>query len=202
MSDKQKHKLREINIGKTYPLRKKPPIECQCLNCGKAFLSPNRVKRKLCSKECGTAWRSRECKSREGMGRNNNSHAAWYDSPIAGRVWLESSWERQCAEIFDKHQVQWERPKTRFLWIDQDGKSHHYYPDFYLPCFDLYLDPKNPWQQEKDAYKLARVRENHSIKLVILNKEEIKEEALLKMLKELEQTANIASQSRPSISRG
>ena len=24
------------------------------------------------------------------------------------------------------------------------GKTHNYFPDFYLPIQDLYLDPKNP----------------------------------------------------------
>lgn len=125
------------------------------------------------------------------MGRNNNSRAAWYESPIAGRVWLESSWERQCAEILDKHAIPWERPKQRFAWIDPKGASHHYYPDFYLPRHDVYLDPKNPWQLKKDEFKLAAVRANHPITLLILDRKAIEEDVLLALLKTHEPCARI-----------
>lgn len=131
------------------------------------------------------------------MGRNNNSRAAWYESPIAGRVWLESSWEKQCAETFDKHGVRWERPKTRFKWADQEGIDHHYYPDFYLLDYDIYLDPKNPWQQKKDRYKLEQIRKMYPIDLRILNREQIEEKALLGMLSEMspKQESNLSPQT-------
>lgn len=32
-----------------------------------------------------------------------------------------------------------------------------YYPDFLLPDFGIYLDPKNPWGMERDAGKMAAV---------------------------------------------
>lgn len=195
MSEEQKEKLRIASSGKTYPSRRKGPLSCSCIQCGKPFLSVNRQPRKLCSKTCSTTWKRITCCAKPGMGRNNNSRAAWYESPIAGRVWLESSWERQCAEIFDSHNIKWERPKTRFLWKDETGKPHHYYPDFYLPNHDLYLDPKNPWQQKKDRYKLEQVRQNHAINLLILDKASIEKEPLLRTLEEWSRRRN----SNPAI---
>ena len=36
-------------------------------------------------------------------------------------------------------------------WIDKYGIERNYFPDFYLPLYDLYLDPKN-----KFAYKVQK----------------------------------------------
>lgn len=195
MSEDQKQKISDSLVGTVHLSRRKGPLPCVCRYCSLPFESPNRQPRKLCSKECRKKWKSESCRDRPGMGRNNNSRAAWYESPVAGRVWLESSWEKQCAEIFDRHNIQWERPKTRFLWVDESGKSHHYYPDFYIPHLDLYLDPKNPWQQKKDRYKLEQVRKNHAIHLLILDKASIEEAVLLKTLEEWSRRRN----SNPAI---
>ena len=58
-------------------------------------------------------------------------------------VILDSSWELALAERLDKINVQWIRP-TPIQWKDDKGTAHHYFPDFYLPDYNLYLDPKNP----------------------------------------------------------
>jgi hypothetical protein len=55
---------------------------------------------------------------------------------------LESSWELKVAEELDRLNIQWERP-TSIPWEDAKGTLRLYYPDFYLPEYDLYLDPKN-----------------------------------------------------------
>lgn len=191
MSQEQKDKLRAINLGKSGP--PKTLIEySNCQRCNKTIVRKRHGNKKYCV-SCKTESLRESCRNRPQMGRNNNSKAAWYESPIAGRVWLESSWEKQCAEVFDKHNIQWERPKTRFKWTDKDEIEHHYYPDFYLIKYDVYLDPKNPWQQEKDKYKLEQVRKNHLINLYILNRKDINEESLLTFISKLEPTGEFAS---------
>lgn len=119
------------------------------------------------------------------MCKNNNRHAGWYESPIAGRVWLESSWEVKCAQVLDKHGIDWRRPKESFEWFDVEGKRHLYHPDFYLPDTDLYLDPKNPHRQQMDAFKIDDVRSRHPIKLLILSRDEIEEQRLLELIREV-----------------
>ena len=59
-------------------------------------------------------------------------------------VMLDSSWEEHLAIRLDELGVNWIRPETPIPYITHDGKTHNYFPDFYLPDFDLYLDPKNP----------------------------------------------------------
>ena len=58
-------------------------------------------------------------------------------------VLLDSTWELELAKRLDRIDIKWIRPDP-IVWIDGQGKSHHYFPDFYLPEYDLFLDPKNP----------------------------------------------------------
>lgn len=68
---------------------------------------------------------------------------------------LDSSYERILAEWLDKNNIEWLRPRP-FEWIDSNEVTHHYFPDFYIPSKDLYLDPKNEYcfiaQKEKIQY--------------------------------------------------
>lgn len=59
-------------------------------------------------------------------------------------VMLDSSWEEALAKRLDDLEVDWNRPEEPIPYIASDGKIHNYFPDFYLPEYDLYLDPKNP----------------------------------------------------------
>jgi hypothetical protein len=56
---------------------------------------------------------------------------------------LDSSWELELAKRLDELEIKWVRPDP-IPWIDEEGVKHNYFPDFYLPEQDLYLDPKNP----------------------------------------------------------
>lgn len=67
-------------------------------------------------------------------------------------VKLDSAWEEALAKRLDSIGIEWIRPAA-VKWVDKDGVTRNYFPDFYLPKFDLYLDPKNPYalkaQQDK-----------------------------------------------------
>lgn len=58
-------------------------------------------------------------------------------------VKLDSSWELILAQRLDELNVKWNRPEP-LKWMDKEGKIHHYFPDFYLEDYDIFLDPKNP----------------------------------------------------------
>jgi len=58
-------------------------------------------------------------------------------------ILLDSSWELALAKRLDYLNVEWIRPDP-IPWIDNIGNSHNYFADFYLPKYNLYLDPKNP----------------------------------------------------------
>ena len=87
---------------------------------------------------------------------------------------MDSSWELDIAVWMDAHNIEWIRSrKIMFWWTDVNGKKRRYYPDFYLPFYDLYLDPKNKYLLMKDDFKLKQVIADNHIKLIYGHKTEI-----------------------------
>lgn len=148
-----------------------------CTECNASFYTRPNSKghsyfRKTCSKECESKIYSDTAKKNK-LGGNWNRNSTWYDSHIAGRVHLESSWELKLAKDLDANNIQWNRPKHSFKWISKKQTSHKYYPDFYLPEYDCYLDPKNSFLQRQDEFKINYVVKEHNIKLLILSEHQL-----------------------------
>jgi hypothetical protein len=70
-------------------------------------------------------------------------------------VLLDSSWEEALAKRLDELNITWIRPIQPIPWIDNSGVSHNYFPDFFLPVKNLYLDPKNPIAYTAQRAKIA-----------------------------------------------
>lgn len=91
-------------------------------------------------------------------------------------VLLDSSYEVVVAESLDFNNIKWERPK-RFSYYVKD-KKRYYTPDFYLPEYNIYLDPKNdflinnvnPSLGITDVEKIESVMKTHNIKILVLDK--------------------------------
>lgn len=71
---------------------------------------------------------------------------------IYNGVLMDSTWEIELAKRLDDIGVEWNRPEP-IPWIDNDGIIHNYFPDFYLPKYNIYIDPKNPL-----AYNVQKVK--------------------------------------------
>lgn len=82
-------------------------------------------------------------------------------------IWFDSNFEIITAKSLDENDIKWERPKVGFVWNDSGNK---YYPDFYLPEFGVYLDPKNDFLIEKDKIKISESEKRNSIKVFVLDK--------------------------------
>lgn len=83
-------------------------------------------------------------------------------------IWMDSSWELALAERLDTLGVNWERGSKIYLpWVDDLSVSHKYYPDFFLPDFDTYIEIKGYWL-EKTRVKMKKVQEQNDIKLIML----------------------------------
>lgn len=78
-----------------------------------------------------------------------------------GGVKLDSSWELALAKRLDELSIKWTRPDP-IIWYDSTGESHHYFPDFYLVDFDLYLDPKNEYAFKVQKEKLDLLLVQHT----------------------------------------
>ena len=72
-------------------------------------------------------------------------------------VLLDSYWEELLAKRLDSQSIQWERPSSPIQWKDKNGLIHNYFPDFYLPDFDIYLDPKNYHAEQSQKEKVEYI---------------------------------------------
>lgn len=82
-------------------------------------------------------------------------------------VLLDSLWELELAKRLDEISVEWIRPDP-IPWKDEAGIVHNYFPDFYLPEYDLYLDPKNKHAIKIQSEKLKILHSTYS-NIIILD---------------------------------
>lgn len=93
---------------------------------------------------------------------------------------LGSSYELEVAVSLEENGIKWETC-DRFNYVDVNGKKRTYTPDFYLPDYDVYLDPKNdflinninPALGYKDSEKIKWAEEQNGVIIIILNKKEL-----------------------------
>ena len=81
-----------------------------------------------------------------------------YVDSNGNRVLLDSLWEEVLARRLDDLKIRWSRPNP-IKWLDSQGVTHHYFPDFYLHEHDVYLDPKNPYAYERQREKIEALKQ-------------------------------------------
>lgn len=69
---------------------------------------------------------------------------------VYGGQYFHSSWEVVVAKYLDENDICWTRKVESFDYIF-NGKIHQYFPDFYLPDLDLYLEVKGYKIDRDDA---------------------------------------------------
>lgn len=100
-----------------------------------------------------------------GFGGHTSKHRLYFKKKDGSEVYLHSSYEILLASIFEELNVIWDRPKP-FIWIDDNGIDHRYYPDFKVG--EKYFDTKNDYLAKIDARKIELVKEQNNIDLSIL----------------------------------
>lgn len=93
---------------------------------------------------------------------------------------LDSSYERIIAKILDEHNIDWIRPKP-LDWYSKDGIKHHYFPDFYLTQYNIYLDPKNDYCFKVQAEKILYIKEHYN-NCIFMTKDQLSWEYIKKIL--------------------
>ena len=172
--EEEKNILKNINLQNKLNLQETVKLQTEYINCsvcGEKFIKLKTSNRKTCSKECRCKIFSETAK-RTKLGGNHNRFSLWYESKIAGKVFLESSYELKVAQELDRNNINWIRPKS-FSYVTEDNKNHLYYPDFYLIDYKVYLDPKNSYLIEKDKIKISTVSQQNNIKVLVLTKEQL-----------------------------
>lgn len=100
-------------------------------------------------------------------------HSRPYVKHDGSIVILDSSWEEALAKRLDELSVSWERPEP-IQWIDLAGRTRNYFPDFYLPQQQLYLDPKNYGARLVQKEKLLWLQANRNDVIILHTLEECK----------------------------
>ncbi len=141
-----------------------------CSNCNKII--KRNSKWGICQK-ClfkDPEYKTRQSKATKGKtgGYRKGGGAKHHKGDYYNEIWMDSSWEIMMATRFDELKINWERNNSIFfLWVDENNMKHKYYPDFYLPKFDKYIEVKGFWTI-KIRDKMNRVIKQNSFDLEIL----------------------------------
>ena len=89
-------------------------------------------------------------------------------------VKLDSAWEELLAKRLDELNIKWIRPEIPVEWTDKSGKTHNYFPDFYLEEYNLFLDPKNPFAYSRQKDKIEIILQTLNNLLILKTEDECK----------------------------
>ena len=64
---------------------------------------------------------------------------------------FDSSWEVIVAKFLDENGYEWYKPTNGFEYF-WENNTHLYYPDFYIPSLNLYIEVKG-YKRDRDEYK-------------------------------------------------
>jgi hypothetical protein len=132
-----------------------------CAICGKYHPGGGNT----CSKECFSKYVSLQVRGKTGGNRDVNMPGTDSDG---NHFYYDSGWEISLAKSLNINGVRWQRPKRFIL---SDGRS--YTPDFYLPDYDVFLDPKakRPGHYRTSLLKIEMFEQEYGKScLVISNK--------------------------------
>jgi len=80
---------------------------------------------------------------------------------------FDSTWEVALAKRLDDLTINWVRNKDALQYKDQSGANRRYYPDFYIPEHNAYIEVKG-YATEATRHKMTDAIKRNSIKLIIL----------------------------------
>ncbi len=173
LTDKQKEHLSKIakerNFAKTFEpyleKHRRVPIIKVCEHCKKEFSYKKQGKkpRKFCGKECSNKG---TVHTKSGGYRKNSGRgkSGWYKG-----YHCQSSWELAWIIYSLEHNFKFERNTKGFEYFFED-KIHKYFPDFYIPDGDYFIEIKGYPNKQNDA-KIEQFKH----KIIVLYKQDMKE---------------------------
>lgn len=175
VSKETKEKIRN-SIHARFPKREIP-----CKHCGSIFtIDHKQRKRSVCNPICspGKEFKRKQLsKSLKGKSGGYRIGGGRGKGGYIDGIWMDSTWEIDLANRLNSLSIKWERDtgKHRLTYADINGEERKYYPDFYLPDYDLYVEVKGYWTSETRQKMNSVIERNEQIKIIILESlEEIK----------------------------
>lgn len=94
----------------------------------------------------------------------------WYDHvKLDGSiVKCQGTWEVALARRLNELNIDFVTHRGRWSYITDDKSSHSYYPDFYVPMWDTYIDVKGAFWNTEQAEKLTYVIASNTDKMLIV----------------------------------
>jgi hypothetical protein len=162
------HKARGTLVGDKNPMKNE--ISRNKTSVGrKKFFAENPDEREKISLGLKKAWSDGRFEGVQ-VGR-----CKWYShtKPSGETVRLQGKWEVVFAQYLDKSGIPYEaHPKKKLKYTGSDGGSHTYFPDFYLPDQDAFVDVKGAMFYDLGLEKMRAVQAcNPETPIVILTRE-------------------------------
>lgn len=155
-----------------------------CIICGR---DTGTISRKTCSDKCLKENASRHAKINSRLNPNCGGQRHSKRSKVKniyGEIYtVESSYEVKLAEIFNELDIHWIRP-SHIWYQDVNGDKRRYHPDFYLPEYKLYFDPKNSYLIETDIDKIDRAAYANKVMIIILGIDDITIETVKSLVRD------------------
>lgn len=149
--------VKGTNKGVKRPNKKATPYTKikQCIYCTKYHPRPG----KTCSPECLSKHLSMV------TGGNRDCNIPGIDT-FGKHFYYDSGWEITLAKSLDENNIPWSRPERFVL---STGKT--YTPDFYLPDYNVYIDPKakRPGYYRKSILKVEMFEQEYSTKCLVVS---------------------------------
>ncbi len=131
-----------------------------CIICN----DPHSFNGKTCSMPCKQKYLS--LRGRGKTGGNTDCNKPGVDS-FGKKFFYDSNWEIAMAQSLDAAGVKWARPSKFIL---SDGRA--YTPDFYIPEYDVYLDPKakRPNYYRQSILKIEMFEQEYKTRCLVITK--------------------------------
>ena len=107
------------------------------------------------------------------LGNHKNYKKGYvYNKHSNTKEYLMSSLEFDYFNFLERKNIVWFKPKP--IKYEKNGMTHLYFPDFYLPNTNEYIEIKGYWWSgDKQKMKLVQ-EQNKDVKIILLNTEKIK----------------------------
>jgi len=134
-------------------------VKCKCPFCGleKEMAKNAFTRHKNYCKQNPNAkpWKGHPCseetrKKVSEKQRNNSYRRIMRHTQEYHGILYDSFWEIEMAKRLEFLNEQFERPKNPIKYLDAEGKQHNYFPDFWIPSIQKFIEVKNPYLFEND----------------------------------------------------
>jgi hypothetical protein len=152
----QTMKERKINVG-TRNAMKRPEVANRMSKTRREKVTNDQSYRQFHSQRMLEAWRTGKFDGvRVGC-------CKWFEHqrPNGERVKLQGTWELELAKWLDSKSIDYVAHPYRLSYVDVSGKRRSYFPDFYVPGWESYVDVKCDYTLALSGDKLKTVCEQN-----------------------------------------